>query len=318
MKKVLVCGATGFIGRNIAETLALRRDFSVYGTYFKSPALKNPKIKMVKADLTRQEDVDRAVKGMNIVIQAAATTSGAKDVINQPYYHVTDNAIINSLVFRSAYINKISHLLFFSCTIMYQSSRIPLKESSFDANMDMHPAYFGAGWTKVYLEKMCQFYSGLGKTKFTVARHSNIYGPHDKFDLEKSHVFGATITKVMQAKNGEAINVWGTGEEKRDLLYISDLVNFVILALKKQKENFGLYNVGSGKAVAISDLTDKIIRCANKKLKTVYDSNKPQIKTSLCLDSSKARHSLGWIPKVSLEEGIEKTLAWYKQNYKKG
>ena len=57
----------------------------------------------------------------------------------------------------------------------------------------MVPQYFGAGWTKVYIEKMCEFYSRIGDTKYTVMRHSNVFGPHDKFDLEKSHVFGATI-----------------------------------------------------------------------------------------------------------------------------
>ena len=65
---------------------------------------------------------------------------------------------------------------------------------------------------------MCEFYSNLSKTKYTVIRHSNIYGPYDKFDLEKSHVFGATLTKVMNGK--ERVTVWGTGREGRDLLYI--------------------------------------------------------------------------------------------------
>ena len=83
------------------------------------------------------------------------------------------------------------------------------------------------GNTKVYVEKMCEFFSRLGKTKHTVLRHSNMYGPHDKYDLEKSHVFGATVTKVMNSTDGK-VNVWGTGEEKRDLLYVGDLVDFIV------------------------------------------------------------------------------------------
>ena len=73
----------------------------------------------------------------------------------------------------------------------------------------------------------------MEKTKYTIVRHSNIYGPHDKFDLEKSHVFGATITKVMQAK--DKIEVWGEGKEIRDFLYIDDLIDFIKKALLKQK-----------------------------------------------------------------------------------
>src|SRR3989338_6039011 len=188
---------------------------------------------MIKADLTDKDDVNNAVKGMDLLIQAAATTSGAKDIVTKPYYHVTDNAIMNSLIFRAAFEYNLSHVLFFSCTVMYRSSDRPVKETDFDANKDIFPKYFGVGWTKVYIEKMCEFYSKIGKTKFTAARHSNIYGPYDKFDLEKSHVFAATMAKVMAANDGDKITVWGTGEEKRDLLHVSDLLHFVELVLDR-------------------------------------------------------------------------------------
>jgi nucleoside-diphosphate-sugar epimerase len=315
-KKILICGATGFIGRNMAEFFMEKENFEVFGTYLNGKPLDNPKIKMIKADLTNEEDVDRAVKGMDIIVQAAATTSGAKDIVERPYYHVTDNAIMNSLIFRTAYENDISHVIFFSCTVMYQSSENPVKESDFDANQEIYPYYFGVGWTKVYTEKMCEFYSRIGNTKYTVIRHSNIYGPYDKFDLEKSHVLGATITKVMTTKDGAKITIWGTGEEKRDLLYISDLVNFVELAINKQKSKFELYNVGSGASISVIDLVKKIISLSNKDIKIEYDDSKPTIKTKLCLDTSKAKNSLGWFPKVSLDEGIKSTMNWYKTNIK--
>ncbi len=313
-KKVLVCGATGFIGRNIAEFFANDTNLELYGTFFKSLALNNPNIKMIQADLTNKDDVNKVVKGMDIIIQAAATTSGAKEIITKPYYHVTDNAVMNSLIFRSAYEHKVSHIIFFSCTVMYQSKNEPVKESDFDANKEIFPSYFGVGWTKVYLEKMCEFYSRIGDTKYTVIRHSNIYGPHDKFDLERSHVFGATMTKVITANEGEKIVVWGSGEEQRDLLYVSDLVDFVELAIKNQKTKFELYNVGYGKSISINDLVKKIIICSGKDIKIEQDLSKPTIKTSLVLDITKAKNSLGWFPKVSLDEGIRKTIEWYKSN----
>ena len=244
-KKVLVCGSTGFIGRNIAAALSKKDDIEVYGTYQRSKPLTDPEIRMLRADLTEREDVDQVIKGMDIIIQAAATTSGAKDIVTRPYYHVTDNAVMNSLIFRSAHEHNVSHVVFFSCSVMYRSSTTPLKETDFDANEEIYPSYFGVGWTKVYIEKMCQFYSGLGVSKYTVIRHSNIYGPYDKFDLEKSHVFGATVTKVMNNKNGKIV-VWGTGEEERDMLYISDLVSFVEIVINKQASRFELCNVGYG------------------------------------------------------------------------
>jgi len=311
-KKVLVCGATGFIGRNIAERFAMKEEFEVYGTYNKTKPSNNARIKIEKADLTINYDAERLVNGKNIIIQAAATTSGVKDTFAKPYYHVTDNAIMNSFIFRSAHINNVSHVIFLSSSSIYSPSDKPVKETDFDYDKIVS-AYFGVAWTKVYLEKMCEFYSRIGNVKFTVIRPANIYGPYDKFDLERSHVFGATITKVLTAKN-DRITVWGSGEEERDLLYVSDLVDFVELAIDKQQSKFGVYNVGTASSISINDLVEKIIISAGKKLKIDHDLSKPAIPTKLSLDPTKAKKELGWSQKVSLDEGIEKTIDWYREN----
>lgn len=312
-KKILVLGATGFIGRNLVEYFANQSDIELYGTYYKSAPIKCPNIQMIRADLTSKLDVDRVTKGMDVIIQAAAVTSGSKDVINNPVIHITDNAVMNSLIFKSAYDHSVPHVVFFSCTVMYHSSDMPLKETDFDANREIYPNYFGGAWNKIYFEKMCEFYARLGRNKYTAIRHSNIYGPYDKFDLEKSHVFGATMTKVLTAKD-KKISVWGAGEEERDLLYISDLIRFVEMVLSKQQSPFELYNVGYGSSISIKDLVQKIIDISGRQLAIEYDLSKPSIKTKLCLDSARAKEKLGWEPRVSLEEGIKKTLEWYKAN----
>jgi GDP-L-fucose synthase len=315
MKKILVCGATGFIGRNTAEYFAGLTDYEVYGTYFSSPPLSHAKIQMQQADLTKQEDVGRVVKGMDVVIQAAAVTSGIKDVAENPHAFISDNAVMNSLVFRSAFDHSVSNTILLSCTVMYQSNETPLKEIDFDANDEIYPSYFGGAWNKVYFEKMCEFYSRLGRGKYTAIRHSNVYGPYDKYDLQKAHVFGATVAKVMRAEGGK-LAVWGEGEEKRDLLHVSDLVKGFRLAIEKQSAPYELYNMGCGQAISIKDLVKKIIDISGKTLLLEHDLSKPSNKTSFCLDCEKAKVELGWEPTVSLEEGIQKTLVWYKSNIK--
>ncbi len=312
-KKILICGATGFIGRNIAERYAQNDVFDVYGTYCKSEPFNHPDIKMIKTDLTNKEDVDRIVSGKDIIIQAAASTSGSKDILSKPYIHVTDNVLMNSLIFRSAFENHVSHVVFFSCSIMYQSGSAPVAEHDFDANAEIYSSYFGAGWTKVYIEKMCEFFSRISNTKYTAIRHSNIYGPYDKYDLEKSHVFGATLTKVLTAKDGK-ISVWGSGEEERDLLHVSDLTDFVEMIIARQQRPFELYNVGYGSSISVSDLVKKIISISKTDIDVEYDLSKPSIKTKLCLDISRARNSLGWTPQISLDEGIRNTIDWYRIN----
>lgn len=312
-KRLLICGATGFVGRNMAEYFARQGGYEVIGVYNKRPPFDFPGLSWIKADLTNADDVNRAVEGIDVIVQAAATTSGSKDIVARPYIHVTDNAVMNSLLFRAAFEKKVSHVVFFSCTVMLQSSDKALAETDFDENAPIHPRYFGVGSTKVYVEKMCDFYSRLGTTKYTAIRHSNIFGAHDKFDLERSHVFGATVTKVMSSKDGRIV-VWGTGEEARDLLYVDDLTDFVERAIERQQTPYGLYNCGYGEAIPIKDLVSKIVEKSGRQLKIEHDLSQPTIKTSLFLDCTKAERELGWRRKTSLDDGIAKTIAWWKAN----
>ena len=185
---------------------------------------------------------------------------------------------------------------------------------SFTTGDEIPGAYFGVGWTKVYVEKMCEFYSSLGRTKHTAIRHSNTYGPYDKYDLEKSHMFGATITKVMNAKDGDEVVVWGDGSTERDLLYVDDVVDFIDLAIKNQKTQYELINVGYGSSFSVSEIVSKIVNFSGKNLKISHDMTKPSINTKLSLCSNKAKRIFGWSPKINLDEGIKRTIAWYNSN----
>lgn len=313
MKRILICGGTGFIGRNLVEYFSKKNDVFVRATHFTRDAILEYKnVEWVRADLRDASQVKYLLKDVDIILQFAATTSGAKDILTKPYIHVTDNAIINSLIMREAFEQNIEHFIFPSCTIMYQNSENPIKESDFNPSDPINDIYFGAGHTKVYLEKMCEFYSKFSKTKFTVIRHSNIYGPYDKFELEKSHVFAASMTKIMNAQDN-ILNVWGTGNEKRDLLYISDLCDFINLSLLKQDTYFEIFNVGLGYAISIKELIDKMLFYCKINIEIKYDSNKPTIPTFVSLDCSKAKNVLKWSPKINLDEGIVKTLDWYKK-----
>jgi len=316
LKRVLICGATGFIGRNMVEQLSRRKDLQIIAVYNKRPSYETPyasnKVLWKRADLRNPSDVSEIMNDVDYVIQAAATTSGAKDIVSRPYIHVTDNAVMNSYLLREAFEKKIKHFIFFSCTVMYQTSEDALKEDDWDESVPLHPRYFGVGNTKIYIEKMLEFFSNISEMKTTAIRHSNIYGPYDKFDLDRSHVFGATVTKTMLAD--KKVTVWGTGEEERDLLHVDDLVSFVEALIEKQKEKYRLYNCGLGEKISIKSLVELIVNASKKNLTIEHDLTQPSIKTSLFLDNSLALNEIGWRPKVKLKDGIERTVKWWKEN----
>jgi nucleoside-diphosphate-sugar epimerase len=314
--RVLICGATGFIGRNLVETFSRRAGFEVHAVRFTRPEYAVDGVIWHQADLRDGRQVDALLKGMNIVVQAAATTSGARDIVTTPYIHVTDNAVMNSLLLRACFDHKVEHFLFFSCSVMYRPRERPWRESEWDAGQEMHPNYLGSGWTKLYIEKMCEFFSTLNVTKHTVIRHTNVFGPHDKFDLGRSHVFGATVTKAMTSES--AITVWGTGEEARDLIYVDDLVAFVERAIERQKTPCEMLHASAGEAIAVRDLVARIVAASGRDLRIEYDPKGPTIKTSFALDNSRAREVLGWQPQVPLDEGIRRTIGWWRATYGAG
>lgn len=287
-------------------------DYDVTATYFKSSPYDKTGVNWLNVDLRDPHQVEEAITNFDIVIQAAATTSGIKDAVTRPDYHVTDNAVMNSLIFRRASQAKVKHLVFFSCTTMLQSSELPQVEDDFNANNEIYSRYFGVGWTKVYLEKMCEFFSIHSDTKFTVIRHSNVYGPWDKYDLENSHVFGATISKVLLAN--DTVEIWGDGSEKRDLLYVTDLVDFVEKVLNKQENKFRIYNCGGEVLISTRELTEKIIAVAKRNLKIYFNTDRPSVNFTVYLDNKLARNELDWSPKVELDTGIRLCLDFWKEN----
>ena len=311
-KRIVVCGATGFIGRNIVAALARKGEAEISAVHHARPHYEAPGVRWIAADLTREEGARAAAAGADVVIQAAATTSGAKDIVERPYIHTTDNAVMNSLLLRACHEAGVGRFVFFSCSIMYRPADRPVREGDLDLRLPLHANYFAAGWTKMYVERMCEFYAGLGRTRTAALRHSNVYGPFDKFDLEKSHMLGATVTKAMTAPAGGALTVWGTGEEARDLLYVGDLVRCVEMIVERQAAPFALYNVGAGRAVKVREVVERVVAATGRKLRVEYDLAKPTIPVSLALDCSRIAAEIGWRPETDLDRGLAETVAWWR------
>ena len=314
-QKMLICGAEGFIGKNALDHFKDRCDITA--TLFNKTTPKRGVVEgvnYVSIDLRVESEVVDLFESnkFDVVLQTAATTTGAKDVVERPYVHVTDNSVMNSWIFREAMRTKVGHLLFPSCTVMYQPKEYPQSESDWSATDEIYSAYFGVGNMKVFCEKMCDFYSRIGETKFTAFRHSNVYGPYDKFDLDKCHVVPAFINKVINAD--KVLQIWGRGRASRDIIYIDDLIEFIDKCIENQESKYELYNCGAGQAYPILDLAKIIMNLNDKDLEFEFDVTKPDIPTTVILNCDKAKKDLGWEPKTSVQEGLKKTSEWYIKN----
>jgi|TARA_B100000378_G_C18032982_1_gene408115 nucleoside-diphosphate-sugar epimerase len=315
-KNILICGASGFIGKNLVLYFAGKKKYNLIGTYHKKKSTNNLKnIKWIKTDLRNFDQCIKVTKNMDIVMQCAATTSGSRDIIRAPYLHVTDNAVMNSYLLRASYINKVKHFIFTSCTVMYKNSNKPLTEKEVDEKK-IFKNYYGVGHTKLYIEKMCKFFSKISDIKFTVIRHSNIYGPFDKFDKKKGHFIGSSIYRVFNEKT-KKINIFGMGNEMRDYLYVNDLLSFIDLAIKKQKENFQIFNCSYGKSFKIKEILQIILKISgsNKKIENI--SSEKNINVNILVNSNKAKNILRWKPKTTIHKGIKLTIDWFKKKYLK-
>src|SRR3972149_11623688 len=242
-KNVLVAGGSGFVGVNLIRRL-LDLNAGVRAIlHKKGPIIRDDRIEYVRCDLLNMEDCKKVVSDMDYVFMCAANTSGAAVIASTPLVHVTPNIIMNSHILEAAYFAKVKKFIWLSSNAAYPpTDDKPVKEDEM-FNGDPYDTYFGVGWMKRYTEILCKLYSEKLKNPMTtvVLRPSNIYGPYDNFDFATSHMMAATIRKVVERHN--PIQVWGTGDDIRDLIYIEDFVDAMILAAEKV-ERFDPINIG--------------------------------------------------------------------------
>ena len=313
-KNVLVAGGAGFVGVNLINKM-LTLGAKVRATlHRRDPVVLDPRVEYLKCDLLSMEDCKKATADMDYVFMCAANTSGAAVIATTPLVHVTPNVIMNAQLMEAAYFAKVGKFVFLSSNAAYPPSddRYVKEEEMFDA--DPYDIYFGVAWMKRYTEILCRMYSQKLKTPMCslVVRPSNIYGPYDDFEPATSHVMAATIRKVVERQS--PLNVWGTGDDVRDLIYIDDFIEGLVLATEKL-DGYDPVNLGLGKGYSIKQLLAMLMEmegCTG--LQVTYDTSKPSMIPIRLIDVSKAERLLGFTARTGVREGMEKTVAWYKAN----
>ena len=310
----MVTGGAGFVGVNLIKRL-LDEGADIRATlHINKPVLNDNRIEYFYGDLRIEENCQKAVAGVDYVFMCAANTSGAKVMATTPLAHLTPNILMNMQMLQAAYTARVKKFLFISTNTVYPLTDFPVKES--DVTNNFYESYHIVAWMKRFTEIVCEMYSNRIKEpmKTIVVRPGNLYGPYDKFDWEKSKVIPAIMRRAIERH--DPFEVWGDGMDLKDFLYIDDCIDGLMLAMEKLEE-FEPINVASGIPVTIRDVLTQILKSADYDDADVqYDSSKPTMIPKRMIDISLAKEKLGFEPKVSLQDGIHKTVQWYKEYYK--
>ena len=248
------------------------------------------------------------------VFLAAARVGGIMANDTYPADFIYDNLVIETNIIHSAHLSKVKKLLFLGSTCIYpKMAPQPLKEE-YLLTAPLEPTNEWYAVAKIAGIKLCQAYRKQHGDDFISAMPTNLYGPGDNFDLEKSHVVPAMIRKMHEAKlnNEPNVTLWGTGTPLREFLHVDDLAD-ALLFLMENYSGEEHVNVGVGEDLTIRELAETIQQVVGYEGELVFDTSKPDGTPRKLVDTSKI-NNLGWIASTSLQQGLSNAYAWYIDN----
>ena len=299
--RVYVAGNTGLVGSAIVRMLHRKGYTNILSTpssYW---------------DLRRQEDVGRffQVNQPEYVYLAAAKVGGIGANRDYPAHFIYDNLMIQSNIINAARKFGVKKLIFLGSSCIYpKMCEQPIKEEYLMTG-PLEPTNDAYAIAKIAGIKMCQAYRKQYGFNAISLMPTNLYGPKDNFDRETSHVLPALIGKFSDAKkNGDvSVTCWGDGSPMREFLHVDDLAEACFTCMKYYDSPEPI-NVGTGEDVTIKQLAETIAKIVGYDQLINWDTSKPNGTPRKVLNVDKIK-TLGWEPKISLEEGIKSTYEWY-------
>lgn len=315
-KKVLVTGGAGFIGSHVVEEL-LRRGKGIRVTVadnLSAGSRENLKavkkdVRFLKTDLLSFENARKACSRQDIVLNLVARVGG---VGYNATHHGTmfhENMLLSSNILEAARRAGVERFLVVSSACVYPRDCLiptPETEGFRDSPEDTNAGY---GWAKRMAEFEGQSFAREFGMSVAIARPYNAYGPRDHFDEERSHVISALIRRIESGEN--PVLVWGNGRQSRAFLYVEDFARGVLEICEKYASADPL-NLGTDEEVTIRELAETILRLLGSKARLHFDASKPSGQPRRNCDTSKAKEKIGYTALVRLEEGLSRTIAWYR------
>ena len=294
--KFYVAGNTGLVGSAIVRMLKKKRFYNIIS----SPSSH--------WDLTVQSRVEQffRINQPEYVFLAAAKVGGIGANSESPAHFIYDNLMIQTNIIDCAYRYGAKKLIFLGSSCIYPKfANQPIKEEELMTGA-LEPSNDAYATAKIAGIKMCQAYRQQYGFNAISVMPTNLYGPNDNYDLEKSHVLPAMIRKFHEAE--DKVNLWGDGSARREFLHVDDLAEALYLLLNQYNEASPI-NVGTGEDVTIKELAETVGSVVGNK-EIEWDTSKPNGTPRKVLDVSKIK-SMGWKPTISLRDGIESTYQDY-------
>lgn len=313
--KVYVAGHRGMVGSAIVREL-IRQGIPSEQIVVRERAELDLTNQAAVADFFARQQIDQ-------VYLAAAKVGGIHANNSQPAAFIRENLQVQTNVIEEAKNTGVKKLLFLGSSCIYpKSAEQPIKEEALLTGA-LEPTNEPYAIAKIAGIVMCNSYRREHGCDFRSVMPTNLYGIGDNFDLENSHVIPALMRKFHEAaqNNEEDVVVWGSGQAMREFLHADDLARACILIMQLPTEHFyassekryGHINIGTGQDCSIRDLATLMARICEFSGRIHFDASRPDGTPRKLLDVTRV-HSLGWTHKISLEDGLRQTYAWYKEN----
>jgi GDP-L-fucose synthase len=251
------------------------------------------------------------------VIDAAAVVGGIGANNTLPVEFLSKNLQIQTNLMDASHNAGVKRFVFLGSSCIYpRDCEQPIKEE-FLMTGPLERTNSAYAVAKIAGIELIKSYRKQYSHRWISLMPTNMYGPNDNFDLESSHVLPALINRFVTAvdERQQKVTLWGTGMPRREFLHSKDLASAVLIALEKYDDESHL-NVGTGEDISISDLAQMVSRSSGFSGQIAWDSSKPDGTPRKVLDVSRMK-SLGWEPKVTLAQGIDETVAWFRANQSK-
>ena len=300
---IVVAGSTGLVGSAIVRL-------------FEKRGLQTVGINRSVVDLFDKKATNDFILKTKptVIIDAAARVGGIEANDQQPVEFLTDNLLIQNNLMHAAHNAEVPKFVFLGSSCIYpRDAAQPIKEEYLMTG-PLEKTNSAYAIAKIAGIELINSYRKEFGHKWISLMPTNLYGPKDNFNLESSHVLPALIRKFVEATNENlsSVTLWGSGNPRREFLHVDDLAMAIEISLEKYDLELHM-NVGSGEDLTIQELASVISELTGFKGEILWDTSRSEGTPRKVLDVQRIQ-KLGWTPKISLRDGIQSTIDWYKEN----